>query len=126
MNIMLATVTERTREIGVRRAMGAKRQDIIFQFLAETVVLSGVGGVLGVAFGFLCQPTVVVVRHSLEKFLPDVWETLPATIQSLDARIAPWSIVAAFLISVFVGVAFGLYPARRAAMMDPIEALRHE
>jgi len=126
MNIMLATVTERTREIGVRRAMGATRRDIIVQFLAETTVLSGLGGSLGVLFGFLCEPAVRAVRKAVEKYLPEVWASLPPSIQALEARIAPWSIVVAFGISVFVGIVFGLYPARRAAMMDPIEALRHE
>lgn len=126
MNIMLATVTERTREIGVRRAMGAKRRDIILQFLAETVVLTGAGGLLGLLAGFGCKPVVDGVQWATAQFLPDVWNSLPTTIRSLEPRIALWSIVAAFGISVIVGVLFGLYPARRAAMMDPIEALRHE
>ena len=126
MNIMLATVTERTREIGVRRAMGAKRRDIIYQFLAETVVLTGLGGFLGVVFGFLCRPAINGLRYSVEKLLPDVWKSLPPTIQLLEPRMALWSIVVAFGISVMVGVSFGLYPARRAAMVDPIEALWHE
>ncbi len=125
MNIMLATVTERTREIGIRRAMGAKRRDIIYQFLAETIVLTGTGGLLGIAFGFSCLPGVSGARYLLQKF-PDVWKSLPPTIQNLDPRIAPWSIVAAAGISILVGVLFGLYPAQRAAAMDPIEALRHE
>lgn len=126
MNIMLATVTERTREIGVRRAMGARRIDIITQFLAETVVMSGAGGVAGVAFGFLCGPVTTGARWGVTRFLPDVWKSLPPTIHNLEPIVAPWSIIAAFGISVGVGVVFGLYPARRAAMMDPIEALRHE
>ena len=126
MNIMLATVTERTREIGVRRALGAKRRDIIFQFLAETVVLSAVGGFLGVAFGFLCAPVIASAQLAMEQWAPDTWKNMPPTIQNLEPLIAPWSIIAAFGISVGVGVLFGLYPARRAAMMDPIEALRHE
>jgi len=126
MNIMLATVTERTREIGVRRAMGAKQRDIIYQFLAETIVLSGIGGVLGVVFGFSCGPVTVCVRWVVKQWLPEVWSSLPPAIQNLEPVMAMWAIVAAFGISVVVGVAFGLYPARRAAMMDPIEALRHE
>jgi putative ABC transport system permease protein len=125
MNIMLATVTERTREIGIRRAMGAKRRDIIYQFLAETIVLTGTGGLLGIIFGFSCKPGVLGVRWTLQRF-PDIWKSLPPTIQNLDPRIAPWSIIVAAGISVIVGVLFGLYPAQRAAMMDPIEALRHE
>ena len=126
MNIMLATVTERTREIGVRRALGARRSDIITQFLSETVVLTGAGGLTGVLFGFLCGPSVGVVQFVIRKFMPEIWTTLPTAIQVLEPIVAPWSVIVAFSISVFVGVLFGLYPARRAAMMDPIEALRHE
>jgi len=126
MNIMLATVTERTREIGIRRALGATRGDIIQQFLAETLVLSGMGGLLGVLFGFLCNPAISFVRWALERALPNVMASLPPNIRSLEPRIAPWSILVAFAISMAVGVIFGLYPARRAAYMDPIEALRHE
>jgi putative ABC transport system permease protein len=126
MNIMLATVTERTREIGVRRALGARQRDIIAQFLAETVVLSGTGGIVGVAAGFLCFPATDGVLWAIQNWLPDVWSTFPASIQQLKPIIAPWSIVAAFAISVCVGILFGLYPAGRAARMDPIEALRHE
>ena len=126
MNIMLATVTERTREIGIRRALGAKQRDIVSQFLSETVVLSATGGLLGVFFGFLCRPAIVGARAVMRQLFPDVIASLPSNIQQLEPRIAPWSIVAAFLISVGVGVVFGLYPAQRAAKMDPIEALRHE
>jgi len=126
MNIMLATVTERTREIGIRRALGATKGEIVRQFLWETVVLSGTGGLLGVAAGFLCRPSVAVVRRGIERFLPEVWSALPPSIRGLEPILAPWSIVAAFGISVGVGIVFGIYPARRAAEMDPIEALRHE
>lgn len=126
MNIMLATVTERTREIGIRRALGAKRWDITVQFLAETVVLSAVGGLLGVACGFLCGSTVELVKMGAEYWMPDSWHNLPPTIRNLKPMIATWSVMVAFGISVGVGVLFGLYPARRAARMDPIEALRHE
>ena len=126
MNIMLATVTERTREIGIRRALGATKGEIVRQFLWETVVLSGTGGLLGVGVGFLCGPTVTLVRTLVQSFLPQVWAALPPNIRNLEPRLAPWSIVAAFGISVGVGIIFGIYPARRAADMDPIEALRHE
>jgi putative ABC transport system permease protein len=108
MNIMLATVTERTREIGIRRALGAKRKDITQQFLIETIVLSGVGGLLGVSLGFAI-PRVIVF------FIPDQ-----------HVIVTPQSVLLAFGISVAIGILFGLYPARRASMMDPIEALRHE
>ncbi len=126
MNIMLATVTERTREIGIRRALGAKQRDIVEQFLTETIVLSATGGLLGVLFGFGCKPFVAGVKIVLYQYLPDVMASLPPNLRDLEPRIAPWSIIAAFGISVGVGVLFGLYPARRAAQMDPIEALRHE
>lgn len=126
MNIMLATVTERTREIGIRRALGATKDEIVTQFLCETVVLSGTGGLLGVACGFLCVPTVALLRRSLETLLPSVWSALPGSIRDLEPLLAPWSVLVAFAISVGVGVVFGIYPARRAADMDPIEALRHE
>jgi putative ABC transport system permease protein len=126
MNIMLATVTERTREIVVRRALGAKRRDIYQQFLVETVVLSSVGGIIGVAPGFLCGPVTDSLLFAMENWFPETWTTLPPTVQNMYPIIAPWSIIVAFAISVGVGILFGLYPARRAAMMDPIEALRHE
>ncbi len=126
MNIMLATVTERTREIGIRRALGAKRRDIIRQFLAESVVLTGVGGGLGVLCGFLCGPTVTFVRNRALELFPDTMRALPPTIMKLDPLIAPWSIFVSLVIAIGVGVLFGMYPAYRAAYMDPIEALRHE
>jgi putative ABC transport system permease protein len=126
MNIMLATVTERTREIGIRRALGAKQRDIVSQFLSETVVLSATGGLLGVFFGFLCHPAITTTRGVMRRLFPDIIAALPSNIQQLEPRIAPWSVFAAFLISVGVGVVFGIYPAQRAAKMDPIEALRHE
>ncbi len=108
MNIMLATVTERTREIGIRRALGAKRRDITEQFLIESVVLSGVGGILGVTLG-LVVPFVIVHFAKEMRAIP-----------------TPQSVALAFCISVAVGILFGLYPAKRAAKMDPIDALRHE
>jgi len=126
MNIMLATVTERTREIGIRRALGATRRAIIYQFLVEAVVLTGVGGTLGVGFGFLVRPAVSGARQLAMQVFPDIMSSLPPTIMALEPRIASWSIIASLLISIGVGLVFGLYPARRAAMMDPIEALRHE
>ena len=126
MNIMLATVTERTREIGIRRALGAKRRAIIQQFLAESVVLTGIGGLLGVGCGFLVGPAVRTVRETALRLFPDMMSALPSVIMELQPRIAWWSIAASLFISIGVGVVFGIYPALRAAYMDPIEALRHE
>ena len=107
MNIMLASVTERTREIGIRRALGARQHDIVLQFLVETVLLSGAGGIIGVLLG-VAIPFVVT------------WTADMKTI------ITFWSPPLAFTISALVGVVFGIYPALRAARMDPVEALRHE
>ena len=107
MNIMLANVTERTREIGVRRALGAKRRDITRQFLVETLVLSVGGGLIGVVVGVL-TPLVV------------------SQLSDMKTIVTVWSVLLAFGISGAVGIIFGLYPARAAARLDPIEALRHE
>jgi len=107
MNIMLASVTERTREIGVRRAIGARRSQIIGQFLIETVVLSTVGGLIGIAIGVL-TPQVITFFAGMP------------TVVTL------WSLLLSLGISMSIGIVFGLYPAIRAANLDPIEALRHE
>ncbi len=123
MNIMLATVTERTREIGIRRALGATKAHIIQQFLVETLVLTGSGGLLGVAFGMLCGPLFRIARSVIMALSPDL---LPPVVYTLEPRIAIWSIFFSLFISLGVGLLFGLYPARRAANMNPIEALRHE
>ncbi len=107
MNIMLATVTERTREIGIRRALGAKKKDIVVQFLVETVMLSGSGGLLGVALGLAIPLLITYFAGML-------------------TVIEFWAPALAFSISVVTGVLFGIYPAFRAAGMNPVEALRHE
>ncbi len=107
MNIMLVSVTERTREIGIRMAVGARRSDIMRQFLIEALVISVTGGLMGIALG--------VSLGFLISNLGD-WETV----------ITPYSIVLGFVFSVLVGLVFGIYPARKAAHMDPIEALRYE
>jgi putative ABC transport system permease protein len=107
MNIMLASVTERTREIGIRRALGARRPDIILQFLIETVLLSGLGGVIGVMLG-LAIPLLVT------------------ELAGMQTTVRLWAPTVAFSISVLIGIVFGIYPALRAARMNPVEALRHQ
>ncbi len=125
MNIMLATVTERTREIGIRRALGAKRIDIVRQFLVETVVLSVGGGLTGICGGLLCPYFLIWIRDGVENFLPNLMSSLPEAVRKMEPAIVPESIPLAFGISVVVGIVFGIYPAMRAAKMNPIEALRH-
>jgi putative ABC transport system permease protein len=126
MNIMLATVTERTREIGIRRALGAKKGDITRQFLVETIALSVVGGLTGILVGLACPLAVQWLRTGVERAFPEAMANVPEVVRTAAPIIVPWSIPLAFGISVVVGVLFGLYPAIRAASMDPIEALRHE
>ena len=130
MNIMLATVTERTREIGIRRALGAKQRDIIEQFLTETVVLSGTGGFLGMGLGLLTPLSFKAIRWFTLNFIldsrPGALSETSRMFSEMEPSVAVWSLPLAFGISVGIGVIFGLYPARAAARLDPIEALRHE
>ena len=107
MNIMLVSVTERTREIGIRMAVGARGHDILLQFLIEAVTLSSIGGVLGIALGIGGAKMLTLIKH---------WPTLVSTN----------SIIIAFVFSAAVGIFFGFYPARKASQLDPIEALRYE
>ena len=107
MNIMLVSVTERTREIGIRRALGARRNDILAQFLLESLVLSAAGGLLGVCLGIAAALAI------------GMFSDLPVSIM-------PWSVGLAFLFSGLVGVIFGLYPAQKAASLRPVDALRYE
>jgi putative ABC transport system permease protein len=118
MNIMLATVTERTREIGIRRALGAKRRDITMQFLVEAVVQTTVGGLIGVVFGLLI---IFVVPWVVDNMID--WGLASARV---PAKLHVPSIFLSLAVAVGVGVLFGWYPARRASLLDPIEALRHE
>jgi putative ABC transport system permease protein len=107
MNIMLASVTERTREIGIRRAIGAKRLQIVLQFLIEALALSVIGGMIGMALG-------VAIPFAVTR------------IAGMPTVVTPMSLVLSFGISVGVGICFGIYPAMRASKLDPIVALRYE
>jgi putative ABC transport system permease protein len=109
MNIMLVSVTERTREIGIRKAVGAKRRDILMQFLVEAVVLSGLGGIVGVLVGWGSAQLLSRLASEL-----------------LSTLVTPGSVIMALGVSVAIGLFFGIYPANRAARLNPIEALRHE
>jgi len=108
MNIMLVSVTERTREVGLRKAVGAKRGDILLQFLAEAVVLSGIGGLMGVGLGIVAAQIITPLLGGTE------------------ALVTGESVILALAVSLGIGVFFGLYPANRAARLNPIDALRYE
>lgn len=107
MNIMLASILERTREIGVRRAVGARKSDIVRQFVVEAMLISFGGGIIGIAFGFAMSRLIALLAG---------WSTVVTTS----------SIALAFLVSISVGLVFGIYPATKAARLDPVEAIRHE
>ena len=108
MNIMLVSVTERTHEIGVRKALGAKKGDIVRQFLFEAIALTALGGILGLV-------VAVVVSQIVMLLVPE-----------LPASIPPWAVLTGLIVSVGVGLASGVWPARKAAALDPVEALRYE
>ena len=108
MNIMLVSVTERTREIGVRKALGARRFDIVGQFLMEAMALTGLGGVLGIVFSI------------------GVTFLVSALVPSLPSEVPAWAVLAGFSMSVMVGLFFGVWPAMKASRLDPVDALRYE
>jgi len=124
MNIMLASVTERTREIGIRRAIGATKRHILWQFLVETSVLSAIGGLVGVGLGVGGS---LLVGWGVPKLpgLPWIGQFFDSTI-TLPTQVTLWSIVLSFVVATATGLVFGLYPARKAAGQDPIVALRHD
>jgi len=124
MNIMLATVTERTREIGIRRALGATRRHIVAQFLVETGVLSALGGLIGVGLGIAASFGVEWIVPILPN-TPFVGRFFDAN-AALPTELTLWSIVLAFGVAAATGLAFGLYPAVKASKQDPIVALRHD
>jgi putative ABC transport system permease protein len=107
MNIMLVSVAERTHEIGIRKSLGARKKDILRQFLIEAATLSTLGAIIGIALGISAAKIIAMKTP-------------------LPAAIAPWSLVVATLLGTVVGMLSGVIPARRASMLDPIEALRHE
>jgi putative ABC transport system permease protein len=107
MNIMFVSVTERTREIGLRMSIGGRNRDIMKQFLAESIILSILGGVLGIVFGYLLSKVA-------------------GSLMSGEAIIKTQSVVLAFIVCFVIGVFFGWYPARKAASLNPIDALRYE
>jgi putative ABC transport system permease protein len=107
MNVMLVSVTERTREIGVRRALGATQRDILSQFLTESVIQCLVGGAIGIGIGFACA-------------------TALRTYTSFPASVQPWVAMLGVFLSSIIGLFFGIYPARKAAQLDPVNALRTE
>lgn len=124
MNIMLATVTERTREIGIRRALGATRRHIVWQFLVETGVLSAIGGLIGVGLGIGFSVAIGALVPVLPK-MPVIGGWFDPDVQ-LPTQVTGWSIIVAFLVATLTGLVFGIYPARKASMQDPIVALRHD
>ncbi len=124
MNIMLASVTERTREIGIRRALGATRRHIVWQFLVETGVLSSIGGLIGVALG-VGGSIVIGLGVPLLPKAPFIGRYFDADV-ALPTQVTTWSIAVAFIVSALTGLIFGIYPARKAANQDPIVALRHD
>ena len=124
MNIMLASVTERTREIGIRRALGATRKHVVSQFLVETIVLGCIGGLLGVALGIGVSFFIEWAAPEIHR-LPLVGKMFSKEI-TLPTFVTAWSVIVSFAVATLTGLIFGLYPAMRAAQQDPIVALRHD
>jgi putative ABC transport system permease protein len=124
MNIMLASVTERTREIGIRRALGATRRHIVLQFLVETGALSALGGVIGILLGVGISTGLRPLVELLVR-LPFLQGAFDGRL-TLEPSVTVWSIVVSFVVAAGVGLIFGIYPAIVASRKDPIEALRHD
>ncbi len=122
MNIMLASVTERTREIGIRRALGATKQNIVLQFLVETGSLSAIGGIVGIGLGVGVAIGYEVVGAWVIEIARDYFDTSPSS----NTQVTGWSIIASFIVATATGLVFGIYPAIVAARQDPIVALRHD
>jgi putative ABC transport system permease protein len=120
MNIMLVSVTERTREIGIRKALGAKNKVIEAQFLVESVLICAIGGILGILFGLINGGIIAIVAKGI------VSKSQEYSFISVNVSPPILMIVISFLFSTLVGIVFGLYPARRAARLSPIDALRYE
>ena len=115
MNMMIVSVTERTREIGLRKALGAKRTDIMFQFLAEATLMCSIGGLLGIGLGLFAGHGMAHIAVSIVKIVPE-WPAIIST---------QWMIISV-TVSAAIGVFFGLYPANKASILQPIEALRSD
>jgi putative ABC transport system permease protein len=113
MNVMLASVAERTREVGIRKAIGARKRDILWQFLAESVTVSAVGSALGVVIGFVGAFAVTAVIRRISE-------------APLQAGFTWWTPLVAAVAAILIGVVFGTYPANLAARLSPIDAIRHE
>ncbi len=124
MNIMLVSVTERTREIGIRMAVGARGHDILLQFLIEAVTLSSIGGILGILLGISVHSILKLISNICTEL--KIYSEVLVSIANAPTLVSPNIVVIAFLFSAAVGIFFGFYPARKASKLDPIEALRYE
>ena len=109
----------------MRRALGARRSAIGWEFQVETMTLTRIGGVLGILAGLLCEPAYGSLLQFFEAFTPTLYESLPPSMKGMDPIVVYWSLPNVFGLAVLTGVLFGIYPARKAARMNPVDALRH-